>query len=385
MLFKNIPGLSRVKSDLINAVRTDHVAHARLFAGPAGMLGLPLALANATYLHCENKGEDDACGVCPACAKSLKYIHPDTHFVFPVANLKGEKDEEAFRSEMLKAWRAFLLEQPFGQPDDWVSYHGGEDKQAIITRNESRSIIRALSLKPFESRHKVMIIWQPEWMHPSAANGILKILEEPAAQTYFILVTYDADKLLPTILSRTQIINIPLLNEEDVEDYLTKRNDVSKGQAKHLARLAGGNLGEAIALSENEANDHATLFTEWMRLCYKKRFDKLVLMAEDFHALDRLSQKNLMLYSLDILRECLLHGAEAGTLQRAQGEEIKFINDFSKVMQFGQIERATQLIDEASFHLERNGSAKMIFLDLSIKIAGALESVTPNPSPRERG
>lgn len=377
MLFKDIPGLSSVKSDLIQAVHADHVAHARLFAGPAGMLGLPLALANATYIHCENKGKDDACGICPACVKSLKYIHPDTHFVFPVANLKGDKDEEAFRSDMLKSWRSFLLEQPFGQPDDWVAYHGGEDKQAIITRNESRSIIRALSLKPFESRHKVMIIWQPEWMHPSAANGILKILEEPAEQTYFILVTYDADKLLPTILSRTQIINIPMLNEEEVTDYLASKNGVTKSQAKHFARLAGGNLAEAIAFSENEENDHAALFAEWMRLCYKKRFDKIVPMAEDFHAMDRLSQKNLMLYSLDILRECLLHGAEAGTLQRAQDEEMKFINDFSKVMQFDQIERATQLIDEASFHLERNGSAKMIFLDLSIKIAGALEASPP--------
>ena len=189
MLFKSIPGLSETKKLLIDAVKNNHIAHAQLFVGAAGALNLPLATAYATYLHCQNRGDDDACGVCPACSKNLKFIHPDTHFVFPMSNVKGEKDEERLKAEIMKSWRAFLLEQPFGNLNEWTTFYGGEDKQALISREESREIIKTLSLKPFESPYKIMVIWQPEFMHPSAANGILKILEEPAAHTYFILVT----------------------------------------------------------------------------------------------------------------------------------------------------------------------------------------------------
>src|SRR6478736_7095748 len=222
MTFSSIPGSHYVKEKLIQSVREGKMPHAQLFEGKEGALNLPLALAYAAYLHCQNKGENDFCGVCPACSKSLKYIHPDTSFVFPLGNVKGDKDEDRFKAEILKSWRAFLLEQPFGNLNDWTNYFGGEDKQALISREESREIIKTLSLKPFESPVKVMIIWQPELMHPSAANGILKILEEPAPHTYFILVTNAADRLLPTIISRTQIVTVPLLDDETVEQHLVK-------------------------------------------------------------------------------------------------------------------------------------------------------------------
>src|SRR6478736_9172247 len=221
MKFSEIPGLTETKKLLTDSVQSNHIAHAQLFVGAEGALNLPLALAYATYLHCQNKGED-SCGTCSACSKNLKYIHPDTHFVFPLSNVKGDKDEDRFKAEILKSWRAFLLEQPYGNLDDWTNYYGGEDKQALISREESREIIKTLSLKPFESPNKVMIIWQPELMHLSAANGILKILEEPAPHTYFILVTNAADRLLPTIISRTQIVTVPLLDDETVEQHLVK-------------------------------------------------------------------------------------------------------------------------------------------------------------------
>ena len=235
MLFKSIPGLSETKKLLIDAVKNNHIAHAQLFVGAAGALNLPLATAYATYLHCQNRGDDDACGVCPACSKNLKFIHPDTHFVFPMSNVKGEKDEERLKAEIMKSWRAFLLEQPFGNLNEWTTFYGGEDKQALISREESREIIKTLSLKPFESPYKIMVIWQPEFMHPSAANGILKILEEPAAHTYFILVTNAADKLLPTIISRTQIISVPLLEDEEIEGQLVV-SGIEQSKARKIAQ-----------------------------------------------------------------------------------------------------------------------------------------------------
>ncbi len=369
MRFSDIPGLEDVKSLLIEAVKNNHSAHAQLFVGAEGALNLPLALAYATYLHCENKGEHDSCGACSACSKNNKFIHPDTHFVFPLSNVKADKDEERFKADILKSWRAFLLEQPFGNLNDWTGYYGGEDKQALISREESREIIKTLSLKPFESPHKVMIIWQPELMHPSAANGILKILEEPAAHTFFILVTNAADRLLPTIISRTQVVTVPLLKDEEIEHHLTAVHAVAAVKAAKITQLAEGNLNQALKLIDNEEDDNAQRFSDWMRACFKKSYGSLVTMAEEYHGLDKLSQKNLMIYSVNVMRETLLRISGATQMNRSRGEELKFIQDFSKVMTLEKIEKSFTLMSDANYHLERNGSAKMIFLDLSLKLA----------------
>ena len=161
MRFADIPGLSEIKRKLIQSVQSNKMAHAQLVAGKEGALNLPLALAYATYIQCTDRKPDDACGECAACSKNLKYIHPDLHFVFPLSNIKNEKDVDRFKAEITKSWRSFLLAQPFGKLDDWTNFYGGENKQALISREESRSIIKTLSLKSFESPYKVMIIWQP--------------------------------------------------------------------------------------------------------------------------------------------------------------------------------------------------------------------------------
>ncbi len=369
MKFSGIPGLGETKKLLTDSVKSNHIAHAQLFAGADGALNLPIALAYATYLHCENK-DNDACGTCPACSKSLKYIHPDTHFVFPLSNVKNDKDDERFKADILKSWRSFLLEQPFSDLDDWTTYYGGEDKQALISREESREIVKSLSLKPFESRYKVMIIWQPELMHPSAANGILKILEEPTAHTYFILATNAADKLLPTIISRTQLITVPLLPDAEVEKFLTEQKSIELKRAARLSQLADGNLNLALKLSENEEDDNAQLFADWMRACYNpKRTGDLVTMAEAFHQLDRLKQRNLFHYSMDMMRESLISLSGANQLHRSRGDEFEFIKKFSTQLSVPIVEKSFRLMNDATYHLERNGSAKMIFLDLSLQLS----------------
>jgi len=372
MKFADIPGLKVVKSMLTEAVHSSHIAHAQLFVGTEGALNLPLAVAFATYLHCENKQADDSCGVCPACSKNNKFVHPDTHFVFPISNVKGEKDEDKLRAEMMKSWRAFLLEQPLGNIQDWTNFYGGEDKQAAISRDESREIIKTLSLKPFESKYKVMIIWQPELMHPSAANGILKILEEPAPHTFFILVSNAADRLLPTIISRTQIVSVPLLQDNELETYLISQRGIEEARAVKITSLAEGNINYALKLAEGDEDDNAQRFIEWMRACFRKSYISLVPMAEEYHALDKLQQKNLMTYSINVMRETLLRISGATDMNRSRGDELKFIQDFSKVMTLEKIEKSFTLMNDANYHLERNGSAKMIFLDLSIKLASTI-------------
>lgn len=373
MRFADIPGLSETKTKLLDAVQHNHIAHAQLFLGKPGALNLPLALAYANYLHCQNKNAGDACGTCAACSKSLKYVHPDTSFVFPVGNIKGDKDPDRFKAEILKSWRAFLTEQPFGDLNDWTTYYGGEDKQALISKDESREIIKTLSLKPFESPYKIMIIWRPELMHPSAANGILKILEEPPVNTFFILVSNAAEQLLPTILSRNQLIQVPMLADEDLREYIQQNHPLDPSRLLEITQLAEGDLNMAIKLIDREEDHFQDRFADWMRSCYKRDYPKLVSFSEDFHALDRLSQRNLFQYSLSMMRETLLHSAGAVSISRMKTGEAKFVSDFSKIMDVEKVENINQLVTQAHYHLERNGSAKMIFLDLSLHIAKTIK------------
>ena len=371
MNFKSIPGLSETKSQLLTSAREGQVAHAFLFQGKPGSLNLPLALAFASYVHCEKRGSTDSCGTCPACLLNQKFIHPDTHFAFPVGNMKSEMkiksdDDDTLRAEIKKLWRAFLLESPFGSEADWINYYGGEDKQPVISREEGREIIRSLSLKPFQSKYKVMIIWQPEMMHPAAANGILKILEEPPANTIFILVSSRAEQLLPTILSRTQIITVPLLSDGEIESELQAKK-VDQRKISSIVSLVDGNLNLALSLIEEEDPHHYQIFQDWMRSCFKSDFGKIVSMADDFHNQDRLYQRTFLQYSMSMIRETLLGLFGLDKLHRTRGDEREFVNKFKTVFSLDKLEKSYQLLNDATFFLERNGSAKMIFTDLSIQ------------------
>lgn len=368
MKFADIPGLGEVKQRLIRSVKDGKVAHAQLFVGKPGALNLPLALAYTNFLHCQNRTDEDACGVCPACSKSAKYVHPDTHFVFPVGNIKGDKDDERFKADILKTWRAFLLDTPYGTLDDWAASYGGEDKVANISKEESREIIRTLSLKSFESPFKIMIIWLPEYMHPSAANGILKILEEPPANTFFLLVSNSMERLLPTIISRLQIVQVPLLDDEDVSGWLHQFIS-DEARIAQAVQFSEGNAALARKLLDAEDTSYQVGFADWMRACFKKDYQKLVELADSFHESDKTHQRNFLQYGLGMLRETLLYRSGAAAINRAKGGELKFIQDFSKVMTVDKIEKSGQLISESTMFLERNGSAKMVFLDLSLQVS----------------
>lgn len=377
MKFVDIPGADFIKDKLIKSIASGKIPHAQLFLGNEGALNLPLALAYTTFLHCENRQDTDACGVCGPCSKSVKYIHPDTNFVFPVGNMGADKDEERVKADRLKTFRSFLLEQPFGNLDDWTSFYGGEDKQVLISKDESREIIKSLSLKPFESRYKIMLVWQPEYLHSSAANGLLKILEEPPPFTIFLLVSNKAEKLLATILSRTQLIKVPMLADEELRLFLTEKKKVELQKAQKIVHLAEGNLNQALKLIDTEDEQSSEWFFNWMGACFQHRYDKLLLTSEEFHQLDRLSQRNLLYFSLSLVRETLLRLSGADAINRVQGNDMERLQKLSVLLTVEKIERIQFLINEAIFHLERNGSAKMILFDSSIQLAKVINPLKP--------
>lgn len=373
MQFAEIPGLPETKEKLINAVKFNHLAHALLFHGPEGSANLTLALALATFLYCENPTETDSCGTCSSCQRMKRLVMPDLNFAFPIiATQKDEEkqeDEGEEKTDVLTNWRKFATAQPYGNVHDFIYFNGFEKKQLNISKASARKIIQALSLMSFEGGYKIMLIWAPEFLHPSAANALLKIIEEPPAKTIFMLVTSQADQLLTTILSRTQKISVRAFSDEEVKSHLVGTGLCDSKSAGQIAMLADGNMREAYRMTDQVEDKQVTQIRDWFRLCVSKDLKEIFDLADKFHKEPKESQKSLMLTGLNVTREILLKNFDLDTLLRTTEEDRKFITAISKkVLNEDHAMKLYDSFNQAHYHLERNGNAKMIFTDLSMDI-----------------
>lgn len=377
MLFSEIPGLEKTKQILISSVKNQHVAHAQLFMSSEGGAGLAMALAYATYINCEEKGEQDACGKCSSCIKFNKLIHPDLHFVFPVTTTR-QVPKDPLSAAYLKEWRSFVLANPYAGLQDWANFIGSENKQPNISVEESRNVIRTLSMKSFEAEYKIFILWLPEIMNAQAANALLKILEEPPVKTLLLLVTNNTEKIITTILSRTQKVKIRPFRDEEIREFLLTKSFVAdEKKAGQLAYLADGNANEAIRLVQEVEEDNHQLFRDWMRVCYKgKNIIELVSWMEIFQKMGREGQKGLLQYGLGILRETLICKYSEKELLRLQDEEFKFVDGFAKATDSRKIEEISGLLNEAFYHIERNANPKITFFDVSLRISSILKNTS---------
>ncbi|MBX9850165.1 MAG: DNA polymerase III subunit delta [Cytophagaceae bacterium] len=374
MLFSEIPGLDEVKKTLINSVKSNHVHHAQLFMGTEGSANLAMAIAYATYINCEEKKEDDSCGTCPSCIKFKKLAHPDINFVFPISTTKNIP-KDPMSSLFMKEWRTFVLENPYGNLNDWANHIGAENKQLNISVEESRNIIKTLSLKAFEAEYKILFIWQPENLHTSAANALLKILEEPPVKTVFLLVANNLEKILGTIQSRTQKVKIRSFTDDELKKGLVSKFQMEEKKASQLAYMADGNFNEALRLDQEAEEDHHVFFRDWMRICYKKNnWPELIEWSENFQKLGREMQKSLLQYGLNMLRETLVYSYAGDKLVRLQNEDLKFVQGFSKVLNEPKVEAIAEQLNQAHYHIERNANPKITFLDVSLYISGVLKS-----------
>lgn len=373
MRFSDIPGLREEKERLFNAYNSNHVAHAQLFTGKSGSASLAMALAFASLVNCNSPANGDACGTCNSCLKNQKFIHPDVHFVFPVSSVEKR---EAISQSFLVEWRQFLQQNPYGNEMDWSNTFGGENKQLNISKEESRQIVKNLALKAFEGKYKIMIIWLAEYLHPSAANGILKILEEPSENTLFILVTYDKEQLLSTILSRTQVFNIRLFTDQEIVEYLHKEMEVEESRAHQLASLAAGSLNEAVKLLSEVQDDNHKLFRDWMRMCYAKNYEELIKWSDSYSTMNKTAQKSLIQYGINMLREMLFSRSGIEDLRRAAyTEESDFVDKFAATLTSDdRIEAIFGLFNTFLYHLERNINVKIAMLDTSLKMHTIIRS-----------
>lgn len=368
VFFKDIIGQSTVIDRLRRSVDDNKLAHALLISGPQGNGKLPIAIALANYLLCGKSG-GDACGVCPTCVKLGKYIHSDLHFVFPVKKKKGS-DSAPVSDDYITEWRELLSKNPYFSYDDWLTKLDVENQQPMIYERESAEILHKLSMQSREGGWKVVIIWLPEKMKEACSNKLLKIIEEPPQKTLFLLVSEEPDKIIATILSRTQRIDVPRIAMGDVENALVARYGLSLNDAKVVAQQSGGNWEKAeeqLSVNEEKAL-YLDLFMQLMRVAYARNIRDMKAWSEQVVALGRERQKRLLDYCQRMIREnFIMNFREEEMIYMSQAER-NFSVRFSPFVNERNIFGIMEELSEAQRHIEQNVNAKMVFFDMSLRM-----------------
>ena len=389
--FKNITGQKEIKEQLVQMVQHNRLSHALLFLGKEGSGALSLAMAFAQYIVCEKVngkkeesagpslfGEEpiaekqaiskhDSCGVCPACIKAARLMHPDIHYCYPVITKKA--GQTPISTDFITDWREFFSIHPYGNVYDWLQFIHAENKQGNITAEECNDINRKISLKSFESEYKILIIWMPEYLTKNG-NKLLKLIEEPPPNTLFILVAENEGLILPTILSRTQLVKIPLLTNLEIEAALELKIGVAMEKARQVAALSEGNYREALQLLQHAEDDWQATVREWLNLLVKKNLSGQVKWIEDMSKQGREKQKQFLKYFTHLLEQAiriksipsLIHAQETGN------NEQDFALRLNKLCSIPQQEAIINELDKASYYVERNANGKMLFHALSIKL-----------------
>lgn len=373
MRFAEVIGHAGIKNRLVRTVKENRISHAQLFLGPSGTGKLAMAIAYAQYINCRDKKQNDSCGICPSCVKYAKLAHPDLHFLYPTA--KTDKIEKPVSLDFVKEWRELLIERKqYITLTDWYTRINIERKQAIINARDCNNLITTLSYKNYEADYKVMIIWMVEKLFHAAAPKILKILEEPPDKTLFILVAEDTESILPTILSRTQIIRIPPIDNDSLLDHF-----ISQGANPQLVndavRVFPGDLikVENMIQDGNTDDQYFELFRQWMRLCYQGKMDELIRFVGDLVKNTREFQKSFLTYGLRMARETFLVNRGNTELTRMSGKEAELVDKFNPFINAKNIQYINEELNSAIYHVERNVNSSVMFLDISLKFVTYLK------------
>lgn len=379
MLFSEIIGQQHIKNHLTKSVDQGRISHAQLFVGPEGSGTLPMAIAYAQYILCDNTNGENNTGNAACNLKSNGFSHPDLHFAFPVTSTVNVKKHPVSR-HFIEEWRDLLNKQPYGNLFDWYKTLGTENKQGLISVYEAKDIVKSLSLKAYEGGYKVMLIWMAEKMNTEAANKLLKLIEEPPSKTVFLLIAEDEEQIISTIRSRCQALHFPPLAETAIKNALIKNYDIGESNATKLAHQANGNYNKACDLVYQDSEDlqFETWFIFWIRAAFKAKGNKaaihdLISWSEDIAKTGRETQKLFLGFCLDFFRQALLLNYNANELvhiePKTQGFDLK---KFAPFVHNNNILDISNELQEAIYHIERNGNAKIILTDLSIKLTRLL-------------
>ena len=377
----------------MHMIRQNRLSHALLFLGKEGSGALPLAIAFANYLSLPKNaapkkkeaslfGEEPEETVAivnpttpaeidnwmqqqPGWSKLKDMVHPDIHFSYPVIPRKS--GDKPISTDFIKEWREFIAANPYGNVYDWLQFIGAENKQGNITAHECSDIIRKMNLKSFESEYKILIMWMPELLGKEG-NKLLKLIEEPPPDTLFILVAENDSLILPTILSRTQLIKIPQLSSLDIESALELREGISMQKAQQVAAISSGNYHEAIQQLQHAEDDWEVLLRDWLNSIVKTGPAAQVKWIEEISKIGREKQKQFLKYFVHILEIATrLRVIPAGSTQEER-PDTAFALKFNKLCDITQQEAIVNELDQAAYYIERNANAKILFHALTIKL-----------------
>lgn len=368
MYFKDIIGQDEIKQRLIQSARTGIIPHAQLFTEQGGAGAFPLALAYARYLNCTHRSETDACGSCPSCRKYDEWAHPDLHFVFPIVAKKEKKKEVC--DDYLTEWRSFLKSHTYFDLDNWLDYIEAGNSQALIYSKESEEIIHKLSLKIYEAEYRILLVWLPEKLHPVCANKLLKIIEEPPANTVILLISELPELILGTILSRAQRIHIPPIRPEAITKALVSTYGLSAEDARNVAHLSRGSFNKAMeTISLGEENRFfLEQFKSMMRNSWARNVRGMKAMADTMAGLGRERQKNFLAYCQHLIRENFMYRFQSPELNYMNLDEAGFAVKFAPFVNERNVIDLMDELSKAEQHISQNVNAKMVFFDLSLKI-----------------
>lgn len=379
MLFSDILGQEHLKNHLAKSVDNGRISHAQLFVGPEGSGTLPMAIAYAQYILCNNKNLENEEGNEACNLKFKNFSHPDLHFAFPVATTDKVKSHPV-SNHFMTEWRQLLTEQPYGNLFDWYRLLGIENKQGQIGVDEAQDIVKSLSLKSYEGGYKVMLIWMAEKMNDPAANKLLKLIEEPPNKTIFILIAEDETQIINTIRSRCQVLHFPPLSEVVIKEALIKDYGLDESVATKIAHQSNGNYNKACDLVYQDSEDiqFEEWFVFWIRAAFKAKGNKgaihdLIGWSEEVAKTGRETQKQFLLFCLDFFRQALLMNYDVPQLVFIEPKSKNFkLENFAPFVNEANILQINEELQDAIYHIERNGNSKIILTDLSIKLTRLL-------------
>jgi DNA polymerase-3 subunit delta' len=378
MRFSEIFGQNDIKNKLVKTVKNNRVSHAQLFLGPEGSNKLAMTIAYAQYINCKSKIDfdreseiiADSCGICPSCQKYNNLAHPDLHFFYPITSNKDIKKPKS--SDFILQWRELLLKNKcLITLPEWYDSIGIENKQGIINTDDCNDLISRLNYKSYESEYKVVIIWMVEKLYYAAAPKLLKILEEPPDKTLFLLVSEQHDMILNTILSRTQLVKFRKYRDEDLIKELVKVNGCTPAHARKIAVMADGNYKAALELAVNTDDENYNFISlrKWLLSCYFYKVPEIVSFVDEISVIGREKQKDFLNYGLFVLRSCLLVNYDNEQMVNLDDEEKTFVVKLSKIITSGHVGIISEEFSKAVYHIERNAAPKILFMDLSLKVA----------------
>lgn len=367
MQFQDVVGHTELKKQLRKNVLTDRIAHAQLFAGRRGSGDLQLALAYAKYVLCNDRRAKEACGVCTSCLSMDKLEHPDVHLSFPTKLEKKKYESKHYVAE----WRQFVLVTPYGNLNSWSDTHA-PDKNLEIRVGEAADIGKRMALRSYSGGYRVVIIWLPELMNMEATNKLLKAIEEPPEKTVFLLISNAAERLLPTIVSRTQRHQVGPVSQAEISKHLVTAKGMSEEDASPLAVAADGDMLRLSHLLEGPDTDMLPLFRSWMLSCYYNNTNDTQKACDEFRSLGREGQKRFIQYGMEKIRQCVLYAQSASSLVLALPEESDFLQKFKRFVSLPTAAWFQEVFDKMYSDLDRNANAKVVFMDVSYQVFSQL-------------